>query len=58
MHGRDGATCCEQYGGEKEKGISRIPCQDDRPYAGRRIRLTGQEYSILLSCNGKKQTSV
>jgi hypothetical protein len=31
MHRRLGTSCCEQYAGEKKRGISLTPCQDDRP---------------------------
>lgn len=48
MKRRLGASACEQRAGEKERGISLTPCQDDRPYAIRRSRVTGHRYSPLL----------
>jgi hypothetical protein len=49
MNRRLGASCYEQQADEKERGISPTPCQDDRPYAIRRSRVTGHGYSPLLS---------
>jgi hypothetical protein len=45
---RPGASAYEQRAGEKERGISLTPCQDNRPYAIRRSRVTGHRYSPLL----------
>ena len=59
MNRRLGASCCEQRTGEKEeRGMSLLPCQDDRPYAVRHSRVTGHGYSALLvcSCHGRIKT--